>query len=237
MIVPTAVTVLEDKLPAFAYDFDQETWLTQLSGQIGSSFVELLTPLREHSSEYIYYKTDHHWTSLGAYYAYCAYAKACGFTPLSQEKFTVTKLSDDFLGTLYTKVHYAKSSDTISFYNNLSAIILENNMSGQFLDSFLADDKLSTRDQYAVFLGGNYALSHIQTETVNGKTLLLIKDSYANCFLPMLTEHYEEIYVVDLRYFNMALSQFVNYYGVTDVAVLYSFSAFATDQYIYSLAR
>jgi hypothetical protein len=105
-------------------------------------------------------------------------------------------------------------------------------------DTLYAPEKLETRDKYAYFLGGNDALVQIDTGVDNDRTLLIAKDSYANCLIPFLTAHFERIYVIDLRHFNFGLVEYAKTLeNITDSLVLYNASGFASDRYLFKLAR
>ena len=230
MIVPTASEILEDKLPPFATGYDQETYIEQIGALLPEQcLVDVTQVLKNHSSEYIFYRTDHHWTATGAYYAYQEWAKACGFLPLSNEDFTVEVAADDFLGTIYSKVNTKVDPDEILLYQTGLPYSVIYNMDGKVKDTLYDREKLEIKDKYAVYLGGNNALVQIDTEVDNGRKLLIVKDSYAHCFAPFAVNHFEQTYMVDFRYFNMPVSQFIEQYGITDVLVLYNAPNFAAD--------
>ena len=191
MLVPTADNILTDKLPAFAPYYDEERLLTKVRNSIGEEhYIDVYHALQEHAREPIYYRTDHHWTSLGAYYGFLAWADSVGRFPYP------------------------------------------NDVNGMKADSLYAPDYLDTKNQYGFFLNDNHAFIEIHTGYNPGKTLFVIKDSYANSLIPLLTAHYENIYVVDLRYFNGKLFQLMEQYEPEqgmDVLVLYDCIHFLED--------
>lgn len=238
MIVPTASEVLKSKLPPFASGYDQETYIEQIASLLPeNSLVDVSQVLNNHSSEYIFYRTDHHWTSLGAFYAYQEWAKACGFLPLSNDDFDIETATDEFFGTIYSKVNVNVEPDEIKLYRTGFPYSVIYNMDGNVKDGLYDREKLETKDKYAVYLGGNNALVQIDTQLENGRKLLIVKDSFAHCFAPFAVNHFEQTYMVDFRYFNMPVSQFIEQYGITDVLVLYNTINFATDNNTLSFTK
>ena len=136
MLVPTASEVLLDKLPPFAEGFDQNGLLDEVYGLLPEGVaVDVRDILKEHADEYIYYKTDHHWTSLGAFYAYQAYCEAKGYEVPSLEDATFTEVSDEFLGTVYSKLNLDLSKDsmhTVTLPNTPSEIQMTVDMAEKF---------------------------------------------------------------------------------------------------------
>lgn len=193
--------------------------------------VDAWSELAKHTDEYLYFRTDHHWTARGAYYAYVAFAKQAGFTPQPLNAYKAGKI-DGFVGTMYGfsgKAQVLKDNpDYIEYFMPL------NNATGQIL-GVGADGSLTGQNRtlkivnpdatnYAgTFIQGDQALIKIVTEKKNGKKIMLVKESYGNCFAPFLTENYEEIYVLDPRkdgVNNMSLPTFLTQNGITEIIVL-----------------
>ena len=211
MLVPTADNILQDKMPANAPCYDQAALLERVSGLVGEErCVDVYGALQEHSSEQIYYRTDHHWTSLGAYYGYLAWADAMGEAPYSYDVEGMETVSENFLGTLQSKVNLDWPADSIRYFPETRLRRLEVTYDLQTeTDTLYAEKYLNTKDQYGFFLDGNHGVTEIDLPDRGKKTLFLIKDSYANCFVPLLLPHYDRIYVMDLRYFNGRLFDFM----------------------------
>lgn len=233
MIVPTAVAVLTQKLPAHAESFDQNSYIEYMNDAMQGTFVDVRTVLREHVDEDIYYRTDHHWTTWGAFLAYQKWAEMLQVTPYEREDFKVSLAADDFLGTIYSKVNVAKRADELYLYEIKDDIRYEIDfdMGAKKMDSLYAPEHLSTKDKYSVFLDGNHSVVDIKTVGghTDGDTLLIIKDSYAHCFVPFVANHYARTVVIDLRYLKMPISQVLETYQVTDILVLYNVAHFAAD--------
>ncbi|MGN0512799.1 MAG: DHHW family protein [Lachnospiraceae bacterium] len=233
MIVPTATSILSDKLPWMAPSFDQNTYIDYIKEKTDGMFVDVRESLLSHKDEYIYYKTDHHWTSMGAYLAYRSFCDAKGYSAFDEEAFDVELAADDFLGTIYSKINYAKQSDEMYIYKIKEPVKyhVEYNAGEKESDSLFETEHLMTKDKYSVFLNGNNAVVTIDTKggKEDGDTLLVIKDSYAHCFVPFAANHYKKIVMIDLRYLKMPVSRVIEEYGITDVLVLYNTVHFAKD--------
>ena len=234
MLVPTADNILTDKLPSYALYYDQAAFLEQVRNEIGEEhYVDVYGMLMEHKEEEIYYRTDHHWTSLGAYYGFLAWADHTGKFPYPYNVNNMTTVSDDFLGTLHSRVNITVQADRIQYFpeTELRPVKVTYDLTEQ-TDSLYEDSYLGTKNQYGYFLDDNHGFVEIETEYKNGKTLFIIKDSYANSMIPLLTTHYEKIYVVDLRYYNGKLFDLMEAYEPEegmDVLVLYNCIHFLED--------
>lgn len=201
-------------------------------------FTNPLETLRRHETEGVYYRTDHHWTTFGSYLAYRAWAQDQGLAPAAKESFEVRTVSDDFYGTSQSKTGMnGISPDSIEAYvsegqKQCRVTIHDTPKNGgvRTMDSLYDPEFLETKDQYSYFLGGNHPETVIDTGVRNGKTLLLIKDSYAHCFAPFLTEHFQRIVMVDLRYFKGGLASVMEKEKVTDVMFLCNVIQFCSDR-------
>ena len=233
MFVPTKSRVMADKLPPFS-EGDAEDRFYELASEYipEEHYIQTESILKEHTDEYIYYRTDHHWTMLGAYYAYVAWAEQMGFEPLSLEAFEVKEGCDDFYGTTYAKVNTRGKADTISLYETKEdfGYTLDYNMGEFQSDSFYDESKLDSDDKYEVFFGGNQPLVEITGNTGSDKTLLIIKDSFGNCFAPFAANHYKKTIVVDMRYVNIAPSRLAQAYQADDILILYNSAQYMNDR-------
>ena len=224
ILVPMAAQVLTDKLPAYAPVEDYAAILQVLT-DAGVDTTDVLSALVAHSSENIYYRTDHHWTSLGAYYAYCAWR---GIEP-NVDEWTQEVLCDDFYGTTWNKVPLptVPAEEITAWYKHINRSVSYNN--GQYeTDSIYERKYLSGSDQYAVFLNSNQAQTVIEGSGKSGK-LLLIKDSYGNTFSQFPVEDYAEVHVLDLRFFKGDVTEYAKENGITDTLVLYGTQSFVKD--------
>lgn len=242
MLAPTASLILSDKLPYGAPVWDQSAYLDEVAMIAGA--VDIRAAMEENSEEYIYYRTDHHWTADGMYIAYHSLCKSLGIEPISENNLVRTTLSDDFLGTIIAKVGIDSSPDTITDLTSVDqpTVHITYNLGESESDSFYVTEKLETRDKYGVYLGGNPAIADITTSIKNGRVLVMAKDSYAHCMLPLLANHYERMIVIDLRNFNGGFESYLNKLKsdgvqVDDVVILYSASGFAEERSIVWLKK
>lgn len=240
MIAPTAAGVYEDHLPKYAKVYNQKTFIDYVYNYLNKDNVvtlDVFNPLFSTREEYIYYRTDHNLTSLGAYYAYSSTIKKMGFVPISLNSFDIEHASNDFKGTLYSKILYNNiKSDTLDFYHykkgyNVTSVVVGRGKDAKVSDSMYFKEYLNNNNKYSAMLGEEAPIVTITTDEPSGKNILVIKDSYANSLVPYLTQHYSEITMVDLRYLDYSLETFVdiNYYD--QVLFLYNAESFSTYDY------
>lgn len=247
LLVPTSGLVMQEKLPKNARLFDQAKYIDQVQKAMKDyNFVDVRDTLMDHNDEYIYYKTDHHWTSAGACLAYDVWSERTGGEAETEDGLVKNVVSDKFRGSLYSKILDADSAyDEIwtyglqkdeAFGSKDCTVTIDEK---QQLDSIYDDEKLQEKDKYAYFLGGNYGQVHIQNQKAaskaKGKNILIIKDSFANSFVPFVTQDYENIYMVDLRYYNGDMKSYLQEHNITDVLVLYNISNFISDRNLHKL--
>ena len=236
LLAPTPCVVLYDKLPfGLSLDngtvFDVDECYDTLIDLLGQQAILTRWDLREvgGGTQQVYYRTDHHWTTAGAQVAYRVWAKDTGHTV---RDYALTPVTDDFRGTLYSKVLLPGSAyDTVEVARDVEIVSMD--CDGQVMHSLYVDSKLKQKDKYEVFMGGNYAKVTVDTGAETGRSLLLIKDSFANCFLPFLCADYDTITVVDLRYCRENMMDLAS--DCTDILVLYELTNFASDGNLYKL--
>lgn len=242
MLVPTAVTLLEDKLPSYAQASDELGYLDQVRQALPSDirFVDVFPALYAERKQPIFYKTDHHWTTRGAYSAYRELCRQMGILPQEEDDFYIRQVTNEFYGSLYSKSGFRRlQPDIIELYvpKKDHSYAVEYVEEQQISDSLYEMDNLNKKDKYTVFLNGNHALIHIITGHSEGKKLLVVKDSFANSLIPFLTEHYSEIYVVDLRYYEEDLVKLVQVQDIHDMLLLYNIQTFMEDPSIKKLSE
>lgn len=241
MFAPTASAILRDKLPKSAPKDPQDEILNDMKNSAKKgTFIDLRSTFKKEKEKYIYYKTDHHWTTLGAYYAYVDWAKSMKITPIPMKQWKREVVSKDFLGTVYSKVNQAPSTDTIEFWTRKSGEKYEviYDMGQKKSNSLYERSYLKKKDKYSAFLDGNHALTVIKNKKVkNGKKLVIIKDSYAHSFAPFAANHFEEVHLIDLRYFNMGIKSYIKQQGITDFLMLYHVMSYAKDIHTIQLTK
>lgn len=256
-LVPNSYAILEDEVPTGFPGADQQAYTQQIYRALSEAddqleIVDFSDTLSQHKDEYIYYRTDHHWTTLGAYYAYVAYCEQKGLTPVSLEELEENKV-EDFYGTFYSKAKRpSQPADTITWYDvdvdefafvanlqqdkqlaQLGEVVQEDGLELLRVDGMMDRRKFEVRDKYAAFMWGNSGYVKIKSShNLNhqeGKTsrLLLFKDSYANSMIPYLTYNYDEIIVVDLRYMAKSTKELMQE-EFDDIFVMYNFSTYVS---------
>lgn len=240
MIVPNAVDILREKLPPFASPAEEKGYLKKVKAALsGDTYFDCESVLREHKDEEIYYRTDHHWKTLAAFYMYEAWAKEIGITPLTKDDYRIETLSKDFLGTIESKVNCRVQSDSIEAFIPKKEVpyVLNYNHSQEIRRDLYDRSFLEKKDKYAVFFGGNQPVIEANTESGSSRKLLVIKDSYAHCFVPFAFHDFSEVDMIDLRYFNESLKDYMNSRNYTDILFLYNASGFAEDPSVIKLGN
>ncbi|MCI8910827.1 MAG: hypothetical protein HFG09_09160 [Oscillibacter sp.] len=225
-LIPSAAAVWREKLPAGAESWDQSEILAK-------SDVDFFGALTAHREEPIFYRTDHHWTTLGAFYGANALLETLGKEPLAREDFVPETASTDFYGTLYSTsgIHWLPA-DTLEFWVPEEGLSVTSWRRGTAEPSPLYERSwLEKKDKYSAFLGGNQPLCVIRNENLpEGEKLLLIRDSYADALAPFLARRYAEVHLLDLRYYRSAPAQYAAEKGIGEICVLYSVQNFIADR-------
>ncbi len=235
LLVPNAANIMRDRLPAFATVSDQSRMFAQVKRELGEDveWLDAAEALKKHAGEQIYYKTDHHWTSLGAFYTFSQVAEQMQIKTDVSSGFVSYPISTTFNGMLA-----AKSGCRMDVREDIYMYVprdTDNDVVVNYVDeqrktaSLYDSSKLKTRDQYAVFLGENTSVVDIKTVSESKRRLLLIKDSYANSFVPFLTPYFREIVLVDPRYYSGTIEDIMDTYRISDVLYLYSGNTFFQD--------
>lgn len=232
-LIPNAAYIYDHLIPRNAPVRDQEKDIKYVMNAVSTSlnFVDLTKTMSSHKEEDIYYKTDHHWTTLGARYAFDALSTALGIEKPTQE-YKIYPVTHSFQGTLASKSGYDKALDTIEIYVpqgvNTDCVVNFTD-EGKKTASVYESAALEKKDKYEVFFGGNHTRIDISTPMEEKKNLLLFKDSYANCFIPFLVPYYRNIIVIDPRYFYDDIESLISDNEITDVLFLYNVNTFFGD--------
>ena len=222
LLGPTSIEFVDNEKYRSLSDSQKEA-ITRVNERFdGVIPVDAYSRLEEHKDEYIYFRTDHHWTALGAYYAYTAFADACGFEAVPLDRYE-TETIEDYVGSMYDMTSSSvlkKNPDTITVYKpfvkNEYNVWYEGPVKLKVIDMYHATQK----NKYRVFISGDRPLGVIKTEIQNGKKILVIKDSYGNAMVPFLLPHYEEIYVVDPRQYGKNIFKLIEDNGIQEVLFL-----------------
>lgn len=189
----------------------------------GVTPIDAYGALKEHKDEEIYKRTDHHWSALGAYYAAEEFAKTAN-VPFSKLSSYEKVVKEGYVGTLYGYTgddDLKDNPEDFVYYkpqNDYSTIYYSTDLSESWEGSLIINiDHLDPVSWYLVFMGTDQAVAHVTTDVNNGRKLAIIKDSYGNALVPCLTESFEEIYVIDMRYFDVNAVSYIKEQGITDV--------------------
>ena len=222
LLAPTSMEFLQEEKFQQLTDSQKDT-IEYVNAKLkGVVPVDAYTPLQEHNGEYVYFRTDHHWTALGAYYAYTGFAKEAGFEPVSLDRYQ-TETVEGYVGSMYETTgssNLKRNPDTITVYKpftkNEYNVYYSSAIKMKVIDMSHADKKV----KYRVFLSGDRPLGIIRTDVANGRKILVIKDSYGNAMVPFLLPHYEEIYVVDPRQYEKNIFELIQKNGIQEVLFL-----------------
>jgi hypothetical protein len=223
----------KEKLPLYAPSYSEKEIIdfARQKMEDSLSYIDVYNPLLSKKNEQIYFRTDHHWTMRGAFYAYEEAAKAMGLTPFELDDFSIDRVSKNFHGTYYSKanLHDIKPDQIEVFQPKIDMSYTVQYEDGERSNTLYNWDYLNEKDQYALFLNGNHSLVKIQSTNQNGRKLAVIKDSYAHAFIPFLANHYEEIHVLDLRYYHMNMYDYLKEHNIHEALFLYNMANFSED--------
>lgn len=242
IVVPTSTGIyLDEKLQKDLGCSDQKESIQYIYDNMDDKVVTIdaFSALKSHSDEYLYFRTDHHWTALGAYYTYSQLMREKGKTPTSLADYE-TKVFDGFIGSLYSSSNQAPSlaenPDTVTAYIPLAT----NEMSFTDRDGVTMDYDIihdvsdwEAGSKYNCFIGGDQPISEIKNPKLNdGSSCVVVKESFGNAFVPFLVDHYETVYVVDYRYYPEGLTALIRDKGIQDVIFLNNIAAATTSSLV-----
>lgn len=243
-LIPSTGFVNSDKLPPIHEQYRDDELINSFAAKLGDSvkFVNVTDMLCEKaSSEMLYYRTDHHWTALGAYECYCALGKTMGYTPLGKDDFSI-ETHDGFYGTSYAKAAlWTIPPDCIELWTDRSmqpgtvSVEIADGNDIKTNDSYFFPDQLKNDDKYPVYLDGNHPIVTITNSSAEGGTLVVVKDSYAHTIVPFISRHYKKIIMADLRYYKNDISAIVEKENADGVLILYSLDNMSTDNNLANL--
>lgn len=238
MLIPDAASVLSDSLPAFATVEDQSQMFSMVERGLGDSvnWMDAYSVLNKHKTEKLYYKTDHHWTTQAAFYVFQEAASGLGIAGDVSDDYVSYTVTDSFNGVLASRSGIGlDEKEQIDIYVPTEGdddVIVNYVDEAEKRTSLYDSSKLETRDKYGVFFGGNTSVIDIRTMSTSQRRLLVVKDSFADCFVPFLIPYYREIVVVDPRYYSGTMTDIMETYRITDILLLYSGNTFMTDNNI-----
>ena len=240
MLAPSTGYIAADKLPLIHDSYNDDTYFAETAktlGESGVNFVDLRETFKQKYAEgvQLYYRTDHHWTTDGAYEGYVKLCEKLGVQPADKDSFAKTAYGG-FYGTTYsTSGYWLTKPDSITVYDNqentdknitvkISEDGKENHYGSMFFYNHIDED-----DKYPVFLDGNHALTEIQNKNAKNGTIVVIKDSFSHSLAPFLAENYSKVVLVDLRYYKQSVSDLIKKENPEQVVALYGIDNLATD--------
>lgn len=238
IVAPSAVTVCADKLPANAPAGDESGFIDRLQSDLSGTplqFIDVRETLAALAREQQpYYRTDHHWTTPAAYAAYLQFARAAEL-PGAAVPYEPVLLSDSFSGTLTASSGFRMDeTDPLVAYlpeSSVNYVVTYAGESGRHASVYWTEN-LNKRDQYTVFFNGNHPQVTIETGAESRRALLMLKDSYANCFAPFLIQDFRRIIMIDPRYYTGDLGVLIESEAITDVLFLYNANTLAGDAFL-----
>ena len=239
-LIPGKVSLWADLLPAGAPNDDEGVYLAK-GAQTKAHWIDVNASLSAHKDEPIYYRTDHHWSSLGAYYGYKALVEGMGMEAKPLSSFTPTMASDQFYGTTFSSsgVRWV-DPDVIELYVPQGAATVTNHFSQTDVveNAPLYDlSKLADKDKYSMFLSGNKPLTVVKSNVAapGAPRLMLVRDSFSDSLAPFLCYNFSEIHLVDPRYYKTPMAQYVKDNGIDRVLILYSVDNFVSESNLFVL--
>ena len=240
MFAPSTGYIASDLLPAVHDEYNDDAYFDNTEKTLSQNNISFVDLRRTFKNKYengtqLYYKTDHHWTTAGAYAAYTKLCESLGINAVPEEKYNVEKYGE-FYGTTYsTSGFWLTKPDDIEIWKNpddseknIKVDITEGTETKEY-DSMYFYDHLKEDDKYPVFIDGNHALTEITNSNASGGTIVLIKDSFSHCLAPFLADNYSKVILVDMRYYKLSVSDLVKKENAEQVIAVYGIDNIATD--------
>lgn len=246
MLVPSAGTILRDRLPKYAPYYQADSMYHAAEVVCATTgLLDLRQSLQlqqeilnsDETGGSVYFRTDHHWTLPGAYQGYVAYTSARQRDPLEYQAFCPEAVTEEFYGTLYSKVLDQTIRPDVMYaaseIGETTSVVCD----GKKRESIYDSSKLKIKDKYAYFFGGNYGEVRIRTKAEQGGCLVIFKDSFANSMVPFLLQDYEEIVMIDLRYYRSSVAELLEEWDDPEILILYEMSNFAEEANVVKLSK
>lgn len=238
-LIPDKSDLYASLLPKNAPNDSEKEVIDYCYGQSNATNVDMYSALSANTDEYIFYRTDHHWTSLGAYYGLSALAESMGLPCPALDSYTDRHVvSEEFYGTTWSSSGFSwVDPDTMEiFVNAPESLKVTSYPQGSPVEGKLYDFSfLEKKDKYSMFMGGNCPMHVIETGNEDKPSLLILRDSYTDSLIPFLLDDFSEIHVLDLRYYRASLKAYIEQNDFDNVLVCYSVSNFCSDSNIFLL--
>lgn len=237
VLAPTAIGIMFDReyLDKIGTASESEAMQYMYGAMKNVRGVDTFDALRYHNGEYLYFRTDHHWTAMAAYYAYREFCRTAGYEPADLDDFE-EKVFDGYMGSLwsYANRSHSLTPDTVHAFvppGDITTTVTTIKGTTCGIDLIGDMSNSSAGAKYLCFIAGDNPFTHIQNRSLaNGRCAIVIKDSFANCFVPYLTQNYSDIYVIDYRsYREMTLDGLIDTYGADDIIFVNAISVAQAD--------
>jgi len=238
-LIPTASELYSSLLPAGAPNDSQKAVIDRAYAGFHGGTVDIFSVLNDHSGDALFYRTDHHWTTLGAYYGYTAIAEAMGFAPAPLSAYSPETVTHEFYGTAYSSSGFRWiAPDEINVYVPQGEAVITNYPYGEAVEIPLYDSSaLEVKDKYRYFYGGNSPLVTVDTGNIDAPSLLILRDSYMDSLSPFLFAHFSKLHILDLRYFRTGLQAYLSENDIDEILICYSVKNFCEDGNIFLAAN
>lgn len=228
MLVPTSIYVNSDKVSKYNLSYDEGKTIDYYKDNLNVNFIDVRDSFKKNKDDYLFYGTDHHWTTRGANLGYLEYCKKLG---IKSNDYDYSVVNKKFYGTLYSKVldnsleydYIEKIKDDTKY-----KVYFDDNKEES--DTLYYDEYLDKKDKYSYFLDNNHSLIKIENlDSKNDDNILIIKDSYANAFIPLIGPHYKNIHVIDPRYYTLSISDYIKENKIEKVLFVYNVLTLGDD--------
>ena len=228
MLVPTSIYVNNDKVSKYNLSYDEGKTIDYYKDNLDVKFIDVRDSFKKNREDYLFYGTDHHWTTRGANVAYLEYCKEVG---IKSNNYEYSVVNDKFYGTLYSKVlDNSLEYDYIERIKDDTKYKVYFDDNSEESDTLYYDEYLDKKDKYSYFLDSNHSLIKIENlDSKNDNNILIIKDSYANSFIPLIGPHYKNIYVIDPRYYTLSISDYIKENDIEEVLFIYNVLTLGDD--------
>ena len=236
ILVPNSIYINSDKLPNNVDTLNQKEIINKIFEHTKNTININITDIMYENNKItpLYFKTDHHMNSDGAYVVYSEYCKKANLKNAQLTEFNKEIITNEFLGTFDSKAQIINQEPdkVIVYKNNLNTNIRQTIYDKETTNSIFNEDYLNGKDKYSYFLNGSNSKVVVKTNVKNNKRLLIIKDSYAHIMAQFLCQNYNEVHFLDPRYTKFDYSEYIKENNITDILFLYNVSTFLNDNSI-----
>lgn len=238
-LIPSASTVWRDRLPANAETAREDEVIAQAYDACKVKTIDVLGALNDHRDEPIYFRTDHHWTPLGARYAADALLTAMDLEPLDESELDRETVSDSFYGTLYSKTgaFWLKPDAVERFVTDEGVSVTQYSTMKPEPGQLYHPELLAQKNQYNYFLGGNKPIVILNSENAPAGKVLVVRDSYCDVLAPFLTRRFSEVHLFDMRYNSLSLVSYAAEHDIDAIVILYGYSTFINDTSVFRIGK